>query len=799
MKVSEQWLREWVNPTLDVYALTEQLTLAGLEVESIDPVAGPFTQVVVGEIKSVAPHPDPKVSRLQICLVDIGSSLLSIVCGAANARAGLKVAVACLGATLPNGINIKEVTLRGVLSQGMLCSKTELSLAKESEGILELPLDAPIGKDLRDYLQLNDKSIDIHVTPNRGDCLSVKGLARDLAALTNTPLVIPVTPHRANDSLDQLAITVESLEDCPRYCTRILRDINPNAQTPIWMVERLRRSGFRSIHPVVDVTNYVLLELGQPLHAFDLSHLNKEIIVRRANKDEKLVLLDGKEVSLDKDSLVIADKTCVQALAGVMGGLVSSVSEQTTDILLESAFFNPAVLAGRARHFGLSSESAYRFERGVDPDLALPAMERATQLLIEIVGGKSGPISESQSMLAKPTAITLSQPRIKKLLGVSLAEKDIESILLSLGMKFNKLSGKENRWQVMPPTWRFDIHYEADLIEELARVYGYHNILESASCTTTLNFRQNSETELPLNRVRQLLVDRDYHEAITYSFTSPQLQNAIDPQQSPLTLINPISSELSVMRSSLWPGLLNAARYNQKRQQSRVRLFETGLCFQTDQGELSQNPRLAAIAIGDSTAEQWGLAKKTVDFFTVKSDVEALLNLTGSLADTQFIPAAHPALHPGQSAKLVQRKKSIGYVGALHPKLLTTLDLVGPVYLFELSLPALTQAKLPYFKPFSKFPSVRRDISFWIEETFPAQAILEQVKTDAGDWLNDSYLFDVYHDKEKGKGKRSLALALLWQHPSRTLIDSEVDDLLQKVIQGLQQQFTIQLREGDSN
>ncbi|WP_218813369.1 phenylalanine--tRNA ligase subunit beta [Rickettsiella endosymbiont of Dermanyssus gallinae] len=794
MKLSEQWLREWVNPALDVHALAEQLTLAGLEVESVDPVAGQFTQVVVGHIKAVEPHPDPKVSRLQVCQVDVGDSLLSIVCGAPNARAGLKVAVACVGATLPNDIRIKEAKLRGALSQGMLCSNAELGLAKESEGILELPLDAPIGKDLRDYLQLDDYAIDVHLTPNRSDCLSVKGLARDLAALTDSSLITHAIPKHAQDISDQLPITIKSTDDCPRYCVRIIRGINPDAQTPIWMIERLRRSGFRAIHPVVDVTNYVLLELGQPLHAFDLSRLDSEIIVRRAKKDEKLVLLDGKEVSLDKDTLVVADKTQAQAIAGVMGGLDSSVSKQTSDILLESAFFNPTVLAGRARHYGLSSESAYRFERGVDPDLAPQAIERATQLLIEIVGGKIGPVVESQWALAKQTAITLRQARVKKLLGIVLTEADIEAILQRLGMVFSKHSREENSWQVTPPRWRFDIDKEADLIEELARVHGYHNIPETSPCAA-LHFMGNSESKLPLNRVRRLLVDRDYHEAITYSFTSPQLQHSIDPQQTPFTLVNPISSELSVMRSSLWPGLLNAARYNQKRQQSRVRLFETGLCFQTVKEALSQNPMLAGIAVGDSAAEQWGLAKKNLDFFSVKSDIEALLRLTEQLSNTQFIPTSHPALHPGQSAELIQGEEVLGYFGALHPKLLMELDLIGPVYLFELSLSKMIQSKLPCFEAFSKFPLVRRDISFWVEETFSAQAILEQVKKDAGDWLNDSYLFDVYHDKEKEKAKRSLALALLWQHPSRTLVDTEVDDLLKKVIQGLEQHFTIQLRE----
>jgi phenylalanyl-tRNA synthetase beta chain len=794
MKLSEQWLREWVKPPLTVQQIAEQLTLAGLEVEAINPVAGYFNHVVVGHIISVSPH--PQVTRLQVCQVDKGDGrLLSIVCGASNARAGLKVAVACLGATLPNDILIKEVNLRGVVSQGMLCSSKELGLTEESEGILELPEDAPIGQDLHDYLQLADHELNIHLTPNRGDCLSVKGVARELAALTEQPLhQLTITPVPANIS-DKMAITVESFADCPRYLGRIIRDINQQAKTPLWMIERLRRSGCRSIHPVVDVTNYVLLELGQPLHAFDLARLDAEIIVRRARAGEKLNLLDGKDVILDKETLLIADKTQVQAIAGVMGGSYSAITNTSSDIFLESAFFNPSLLAGRARHYGVSSESAYRFERGVDPDLTTAAIERATQLLIDIVGGKVGPVVEHQVTSEKQeSTIILRQARVKKILGISLSEHEIENILHRLGLTTTQLATAEKSWQVRSPPWRFDLAIEADLIEELARVHGYQQIPFSVGCAP-LHFLPDAETVLPINRLRQLLLDRDYHEAISYSFISPQLHHLIAPQEPPLSLVNPISHELSIMRSSLWPGLLNAALYNQKRQQARVRLFETGLCFQTHDEKIIQESRLAAIATGYQVAEQWALTKKTIDFFTVKADLEALLRLTGKLSAIKFVPDRHPALHPGQTSKIIQGDTQLGYLGALHPKLLTELDLLGPVYLFEIALTALSQTNLPCFKPFSKFPVVRRDISFWIDEKFPAQAILEQVKTTAGAWLKDTYLFDVYHDKKKEPDKRSLALALLWQHPSRTLVDAEVDELLDSVITELGQHFVIQLRE----
>lgn len=793
MKLSEQWLREWVNPPLDMKQLAEQLTLAGLEVESVIPVAGVFSKVVIGKIINVVPHPN--ASRLQVCQVDIGGAEpLSIVCGAANARSSLNVAVACLGAKLPGNLTIKEAKLRGELSQGMLCSSSELGLTEESTGILELPIDAPIGKDLHDYLQLSDQCIDIHFTPNRSDCLSVKGLARELAALNDITLNVPSILSRSADITDKLSIKVTYKDDCPHYLGRIIRGINPQAKTPIWLSERLRRSGFRSIHPVVDVTNYVLLELGQPLHAFDLAHLKSEIIVRRANEGEKLELLDGKEVTLDRDTLVIADKVRVQAIAGVMGGLYSSVSETTTDIFLESAFFNPQVIAGRARHYNLNSESAYRFERGVDPELASQAIERATQLLIEIVEGQVGPVVEIKSSFEKPSSIKLRQSRVKKILGISLTEAEVESILSRLGMTLTPCQTEEKAWKVIPPTWRFDINLEIDLIEELARIHGYSKI-PALLPSEPLQFLPSSESKIPLTRLRQLLVDRDYHEAITYSFTSPQLQEAVNPEERPLTIKNPISNDLSVMRSSLWPGLLNAAMDNQKRQQLRVRLFETGLCFRCDDGKVIQKPYLAAIATGDSVPEQWGIPQKPLDFFNVKSDIEALFRLTKQLGNIQFIPAEHSALHPGQSCQIVQGEKLIGHFGALHPALLTKLDLTGPVYLFELSLLEIIQTNVPCFKPLSKLPAVRRDISFWVDEKVSAQAILQQAKLDAGNWLNDVYLFDIYHDQTSEKGRHSLALALLWQHPSRTLIDTEIDDLLKKVIEGLKQHFVIQLRE----
>ncbi|MDQ8038870.1 MAG: phenylalanine--tRNA ligase subunit beta [Rickettsiella sp.] len=793
MKLSERWLREWVNPPLTIKQLAEQLTLAGLEVESITPVIGQFSDVVVGKISSVAPHPD--ASRLQICQVDIGTKpFLSIVCGAPNARAGINVAVARVNAKLPGNITIKEAKLRGVISQGMLCSNAELGLSNDAAGILELPRDVSIGDDLHDALQLSDHCIDIQLTPNRGDCLSVKGIARELSALTNTPLRGPFLLSKAVDIPDKLPIRVKSSDDCPRYLGRVIRGINPDAKTPLWLSERLRRSGLRTLHPVVDVTNYVLLELGQPLHAFDLAQLTSEIIVRRATDAEKLKVIDGKELSLDKNTLVIADETQIHAIAGVMGGIYSAVSKSTIDIFLESAFFNPESIAGRARHYNLSSESAYRFERGVDPELTLPALERATQLIIEIAGGKVGPIVEINTIFKKPSPIKLRQLRLEKIIGMAFTEKEIEAILTRLGMAFVAYSTKEKYWQVTPPPWRFDISLEVDLIEEIVRIHGYNKIPES-SPYSALHFLPSSETTLPLSRLRHLLVDRDYHEAITYSFISPQLQKAINPEETPLTLLNPISSELSVMRCSLWPGLLNAAIENQNRQQLRIRLFEIGLCFKNHDGKVSQTPYLAAIATGDNVPEQWGVPKEPIDFYRVKSDIEALFSLTKRLSKVRFMPGKHPALHPRQSSQIMQGEKLLGHFGALHPALVAKLNLIGPVYLFELQLSEITRLQLPCFRPLSKFPRVRRDISFWIEEDISAETILKQANVNAGPWLHDSYFFDVYQPKKAETERRSLALALLWQHPERTLSDGEVDELLKKVIKSLKQHFAIQLRE----
>jgi phenylalanyl-tRNA synthetase beta chain len=546
----------------------------------------------------------------------------------------------------------------------------------------------------------------------------------------------------------------------------------------------------RSIHPVVDVTNYVMLELGQPLHAFDLKQLKDEVCVRYAKSQERIHLLDGKQVVLDETTLVIADNNQVQAIAGVMGAAHSAVTSQTQALFLESAYFSPACIAGRARHYGLNTDSAYRFERGVDPAMTVSALERATQLLTEIVSGQAGPITQVQSAAKPITTIKFHPAHIKKFLGFSLSEEKIRAIFSNLGIDVKRIDA--HVWQTTPPTWRFDLSLEVDLIEEIARIHGYQHIPITMP-NNPVKFLPQPETQLSLTRVHDLLIDRGYREAINYSFTEPKRQQALIPQRESLRLLNPISSELSVMRTSLWPGLLNALRYNQQRQQLSGRLFETGLCFHHQKGKLEQQEYLAAVASGQSLPEQWGVANTPLDYFTIKSDLEALISLT-TKTDIQFMPGTHPALHPGLSCNLQISDKIIGYMGALHPKLITELDLIGPVFCFELETSAISERPLPHFKTYSKFPMVRRDISFWVDKKYPAQTILQAVNHKGGELLYRSFLFDVYFNEQEPQ-KHSLALALCWQHPTRTLVDVEVDSLMETIIGELKQNFSIQLRE----
>lgn len=792
MQFSEQWLREWANPSLPTPEFGHQLTMAGLEVDAIIPVAPAFSGVVVGEVLEVTPHPDAE--KLRLTKINIGSGEpLQIVCGAKNVAAGLRVPVATIGAVLPGDFKIKPAKLRGVESFGMLCAEQELGLAESSDGLMILPADAPIGQSIREYLQLDDNLIELGITPNRGDCLSIQGVAREAAVLNRIALKAPVIDAVASTITDTLSVTLVAAEACPHYAGRVLRGVNVKAATPLWMVEKLRRSGVRSISPVVDVTNFVLQELGQPMHAFDLGKLEGGIQVRMAQAGEALTLLDGQTLNLRGDTLVIADAKRALALAGIMGGEGSAVGDETRDIFLESAFFNPLSVAGKARSYGLHTDSSHRFERGVDFALQVTALERATRLILDICGGEAGPVVEAcaEAHMPKRPAITLRRQRIEKLLGFALPPVEVEEILQRLGMGVEVVG---EGWRVLPPSYRFDIAIEADLIEELARVYGYNNLPITAP-QTDIRLQPQLETVQPLGRLKRLLVDQGFQEAITMSFVEPGLLAKFDPEAKPLALANPISSDLSVMRTTLWAGLVKAVQYNQNRQQPRVRLFESGLRFVPSPEGLRQELMLAGIVSGAALPELWSHSKKEIDFFDIKGNIESLVALAGASDTVQYKAASHPALHPGQTAEILVNGKQAGWLGKIHPSLQQELGLVGAVYLFELNLEALEAGRLPKFQELSRFPEVRRDLALVIDDIVPAAVVMAAVREAAGPELRDSNLFDVYQGSGMEPGKRSLALSMVWQHPERTLQDDEVQARVDAVLSLLQLRFKVSLRD----
>jgi len=791
MKVSEQWLREWVNPQIDADELVEQLTMAGLEVDGIEPVAGDFRGVVVAEIQQAEQHPD--ADKLRVCQVSNGSEVFQIVCGAPNARAGIKVALAEVGAVLPGDFKIKKAKLRGVESYGMLCGADEIGLGEKSEGIMELPADAPIGADIRCYLKLDDNVIDIDLTPNRGDCLSLAGLAREVGVLNKAdvnPVVINEVPATHNDVHE---VVVEADADCPRYVGRAINNINATAVTPLWMVERLRRSGIRSIDPVVDVTNYVLLELGQPMHAFDKDKLQGAVQVRMASEGEKLFLLDEQEINLTTGTLVIADDSGPLAMAGVMGGAATGVSAETKNIFLESAFFKPITIAGKARSYGLHTDSSHRFERGVDFTLQRHAVERATELLLEISGGEAGPVVEvvSEDKLPQWSVVNLREERVKKLLALDIGAAEIVDILKRLGLGVEEVASGE--WSVSVPSYRFDIAIEADLVEELARIYGY-NRLPVCAPTATLTPKPANEAKVSIKNLRRVLLARGYNEAITYSFVDPKMQAYFDTSDQAIALANPISADMSVMRTSLLPGLAQALQYNQNRQQQRVRLFESGLTFTRGESGIEQVARIGGVIAGGRASENWLEQHESVDFYDVKGDVETLLAMGGSAQEFTFSSKEYQALHPGQSAAILRNGEEIGYVGALHPTIEKALGLNGPVYLFEVALAGIEQGSIASFTELSKFPEVRRDLAILVSSSTELSAIVDVMKASAGEWLTGVRLFDLYEGKGIEPGHKSLALGLTWQHSLRTLTDEEISGFIDCVINNLEQQFSARLR-----
>ncbi len=793
MKISERWLREWIPLTLSTQALAERLTMAGLEVGAIAPVAAQLKHVVVGEIVAAAPH--PQADRLQVCRVNVGKrQVLDIVCGAANAAAGLKVPVALVGAVLPNGTQIKQAAIRGVSSSGMLCSAAELGLAESAEGLLVLAPDAKPGIALTTLLELDDQQLEIDLTPNRGDCLSINGIARELSALTKTRLRPPVMKPAAVKSKLRRKVTLKAAKDCPHYAGRVIEGIDTQAVTPLWMVERLRRSGVRSIHPVVDVTNYVMLELGQPLHGFDLDQLSGDIQVRPARKGEQLALLDGNTVTLEAGTLLIADAKQPLALAGVMGGMPSAVSAATTRVFLESAYFHPEAISLRARRLGLHTDSSHRFERGVDPTLQRPALERATALILDIAGGRAGPITEQKVAAGLPRrpAIGLRQAQVTRLLGVAIPAKAIVSILQGLGMRCVQAAAG---WRVTPPAWRFDIQRECDLIEEVARVTGYENLPQHRPAMT-LRMGAAPEGRIEADRFRQILIDRDYQEAITYSFIDPVLQGMLYPEVQPILLTNPIAADMAAMRTSLWPGLLQAVLHNQNRQQTRIRLFEIGRRFVSTQDGVREDLMLAGAITGTRLAKQWGEAERPVDFYDAKGDVEALLAASGHQDQLRFTPVTQPLLHSGQAAQILgQNNRSWGLIGTLHPEIQAKLGLDRPVVLFELPLAVLGEARIPVFKEISKYPAIRRDLSLIVEERVPAQAILKGIALVTGNLLVNLELFDEYRGEGIDSGRKSLTLGLTLQHSSRTLKEEEIEAVMTQVVSTLRSDWGAQLRQ----
>ena len=790
MILSESWLREWVNPDLDTHELAHRLTMAGLEVDAVTPLAEGLSGVVVAEIVAAQQHPD--ADKLRVCSVNTGSDTVQIVCGAPNAEVGLKAPLAQPGAKLPGGVKIKKAKLRGVESQGMLCSAAELTLSDDHDGLLALASDAPVGTDISEYLNLDDRLIEIGLTPNRADCLSVLGVARDLAVVVDLPFsdeeAVPVEPMIS----ETFPVTVLSPEKCPRYLGRVIKDVDINRPTPLFMVERLRRSGIRSIDPIVDITNYVMLEIGQPLHAFNLEALEGGIVVREAQPNEALTLLDGQARDMIEGTLMIADEVKPLAMAGIMGGQGSGVDKQTRHLFLEAAFFTPELMAGRARHYGLHTDASHRYERGVDPELPYRAIERATTLLLEWVGGKPGPITDISATEHLPprAGVTLRASAIEAMLGIEVSADEVTRILKGLGFEVVHDAAAQE-WCCTAPSWRFDMGLEADLIEEIARIFGYDNIptqpVQGASQAGA-----NSEATASLAEIRYRLVSRGFNEAITFSFVSPGAQALFNPDWVPVSLKNPISSDLAVMRTSLLPGIAGAAAHNIKRQTTRIRLFETGLRFLPQDSGLAQTPTLALILCGARSPEGWSTQSDAVDFYDLKGEIEALL--AAAAMPLVFRPAVRPGLHDGQTAEVMVGETVIGVAGRLHPTAASELDLPDKTFVAELDLAEVLQRAMPDYHDISRYPEVRRDLAVVLDKQVAASAAVDLVKAAAGEYLADVVVFDLYEGEGVAENEKSLAMGLTFRDQSRTLTDEEVSNALAQVIDSLTEKLGARLR-----
>ena len=791
MNVSEQWLREWVDVDCDTQQLSEQLTMAGLEVEGIEPASPGFSGVITARIETVEKHPE--ADKLKICQVSTGSGQdLKIVCGASNVRAGLYVALAPVGAVLPGNVTINASELKGVISEGTLCSAQELGLSEESDGLMELPDDLVLGEELKDVLSLDDQIIELSLTPNRGDCLSISGVAREISVINNSEFKFKVIKAPDQISEQSRDVVINEPVACPRYVGQIIENVDISRPTPLWLSEKLRRCGLRSINPAVDITNFVMLELGQPMHAFDNDKLLGAIHVRYASADEKLELLDGQECVLSTDILVIADDNGVLAMAGIMGGLASAATENTSNIFLESAFFDPHAILGKARRYGLHTDSSHRFERGVDFQIQKQAIDRAAQLIVEICGGQPGPIIEklSDDDLPELKQVSLRRGQIERLLGIKLADEDVLRIFSRLGMLIEVNDGG---WLVTAPSFRFDIEIEADLIEEIARIYGYNNI-KTQSPVARIQLHKDNELKTHIKKMRQLLVDRGYQEAITYSFVDARILEILNPGVKALPLANPIASELSVMRTSLLPGLVGALLYNQKRQQARIRLFETGLIFKNND-DLSQIPAIAGIITGNIDKNQWDIKDRTSDLFDIKKDVEALFELNAYKIVVDFSFFEHPALHPGQSAKIVYNNQQVGFIGALHPSVQKAMGLTKEAFVFELEFSNISKQIIAKYGIISKYPSVRRDLSITVAEEISITEIMDLIRKTTPDVLYNLELFDVYRGEAIDLEKKSLAFGLTFQRISSTLADDEVESAVESILENLRKEFGALLRE----
>ncbi len=784
MQFSEQWLREYTNPAIDTEALSHLLTMAGLEVEGLDGVGAEFTKVVIAEIISAEKHPD--ADRLQLLKVNVGAAEpIQIVCGAINARVGIKAPCALVGAALP-GFDIKQAKVRGVESFGMMCSEKELGLAAESAGILELPADAPVGQDIRQFLGLNDKLFTLKLTPNRSDCLSLVGIAREVAALTGAKLALPNAEAVSAQITDSKIVSVADKEACAIYSGRLVKGVDALATTPAWMVRRLERSGLHSISAIVDITNYVLLELGQPMHAFDAAKLTGEIDVRWASQGEEIVLLNQQTVKLDKDMLVIADNTGAIAFAGVMGGASTAVSDSTQDIFLESAFFTPDTIAGKGRRFGISTDSSYRFERGVDYGRTLQALDRATALVLEICGGQAGPVTAVNGTLPARVPTNLRMAKLNSILGITLKESLVAKLFDQLGFAYVLKAGT---FEVSPPSYRFDIEREEDLIEEIARLHGYDNIPAIAP-VADLRMLADSEGLAARHVFQDALVANDYQEVVTYSFVDESWERDLLANANPIKLKNPIASNLSVMRSSIWGGLLDVLVYNLNRQQTRVRLFEIGATYHhAANNAYAETTRVSGLAYGDALPEQWGEAARSVDFYDVKADVDRL-----TLGRAEYVAVTHPALHPGQSAEVMLNGKAIGWLGKLHPKWQQHYQLPRGVVLFELDFVALQQRQVPAYSEVSKFPPIRRDMAVLVDESVSVGELLNAMQAERVEFVTEIGLFDVYRGKGIPENQKSLAFFVMMQDAQRSLLDADADKVMASLLETVKKQFGAELR-----